>query len=95
MKPRARRVTIAAGVLGAAVVAGLVVAGWGTISDHSEVWRVQLAKYTETAQALLQVTLFAWDEEKGSRETKPIAISDRGVWGKGKLYTPLFSEPRP
>lgn len=35
---------------------------------------------------LLQVTLFAWDRAGNAWETKPIAISDRGVWGKGKLW---------
>jgi hypothetical protein len=47
MKSRARRVTIAAAVLGAGVIAVLVVTHWGTVRDHCEAWRVQLAKYTE------------------------------------------------
>jgi hypothetical protein len=38
------------------------------------------------ADRLLQVTLFAWSESKNSWGDEPIAISDRGVWGKGKLW---------
>lgn len=38
------------------------------------------------ADRLLQVSLFAWDRANNKWETKPIAISDRGVWGKGKLW---------
>ena len=32
------------------------------------------------------MTLFAWDKAKNTWEFEPIAISDRGVWGKGKLW---------
>ncbi len=38
------------------------------------------------ADRLLQVSLFAWDRANNKWETRPIAISDRGVWGKGKLW---------
>lgn len=38
------------------------------------------------ADRLLQVSLFAWDRGSNAWETKPIATSDRGVWGKGKLW---------
>ena len=52
-------------------------------SDH---W----VKITNTppawADRLLQVTVFAWDESKKSWETSPCAISDRAVFGKGKLW---------
>jgi len=47
MKRRARRVTIAAAVLGAGVVGVLAVVHWGTIRDHVEVWRFQLTRETE------------------------------------------------
>ena len=52
-------------------------------SDH---W----VKITNTppawADRLLQVSIFAWDESKKSWETSPCAMSDRGVFGKGKLW---------
>ena len=51
MKPRARRVTIAAAVLGTGVVAVLVVVHWGTIRDHIEAWHFQLARKTMTIAA--------------------------------------------
>ena len=47
MKLRARRVTIAAAVLGAAVVAVLVVADRDTIRDHIDAWRFQSERKTE------------------------------------------------
>jgi hypothetical protein len=40
----------------------------------------------EWADRLLQVTLFAWSPAKNAWESEPIAISDRGVSGKGKLW---------
>ena len=47
-------------------------------------------KITETPpewdDKLLQVTVFAWDESKNSWEADPIAISDRAVSGKLKLW---------
>jgi hypothetical protein len=48
MKPCARRVTIAATVLGAAVVGALVVANWGTVRDHVEAWWFQLTTTTRS-----------------------------------------------
>ena len=38
MKPRARRVTLAATALGVGVVAVLVVVNWGVVRDHVEGW---------------------------------------------------------
>jgi hypothetical protein len=35
---------------------------------------------------LLQVNVYAWDEAKRDWEAEPIATSDRGSWGKGKLW---------
>jgi hypothetical protein len=35
---------------------------------------------------LLVVELYAWDEAKKAWEAEPVATSDRGVWGKGKLW---------
>jgi hypothetical protein len=40
----------------------------------------------EWGDKLLAVELYAWDEAKKAWETDPIAISDRGVWGGGKLW---------
>ena len=47
MKPRARRVTIAAAVLGVGVVGALMVAP-GPVRDHVEAWRFQLTRETRT-----------------------------------------------
>jgi hypothetical protein len=38
------------------------------------------------ADRLLQVTVFAWDEGKKTWDTAPCAMSDRAVFGKGKLW---------
>jgi hypothetical protein len=35
---------------------------------------------------LLQVDVFSWDAKSNSWEPKPVATSDRTVWGKGKLW---------
>jgi hypothetical protein len=48
MKPRARRVTIAAAVLGAGVVAVLAVAHWSTVRDHAEAWWFVCTRETKT-----------------------------------------------
>jgi hypothetical protein len=50
MKPRARRVTLAAAVLGAGVIAVLVVAHWDMVRDHVEAWYFQLTRETETVE---------------------------------------------
>jgi hypothetical protein len=45
---------------------------------------------------LLQADVYAWDDKAGTWEAKPIASSDRVVWGKGKLWqhtVTLFAEP--
>lgn len=34
----------------------------------------------------LQVRVFAWDEKAKGWEAEPVAVSDRVVWGKGKLW---------
>jgi hypothetical protein len=52
----------------------------------TELW----LKLTDTPPAwgdkLLQVDVYAWDEKAGVWESKPVATSDRIVWGKGKLW---------
>lgn len=40
----------------------------------------------EWTDRLLQVEVYAWDEAKKSWEAEPVATSDRGVWGQGKLW---------
>ena len=35
---------------------------------------------------LLQATVYAWDAGSKTWETTPIAVSDRAVWGQGKLW---------
>ena len=52
----------------------------------TEIWLKLTETPPEWADRLLQVTLFAWDTNRNSWETEPIAISDRGVSGKGKLW---------
>ena len=45
---------------------------------------------------LLQVDVYAWDEKAKAWEAKPVATSDRVVWGKGKLWqhtVTLLAEP--
>ena len=52
----------------------------------SDIW----LKLSETPPAwgdkLLQVNVYAWDDTKKAWATEPIAQSDRGVWGQGKLW---------
>jgi hypothetical protein len=50
MKPRAKRVTIAAAVLGAGVVVVFVALNWGTVRDQVEPWRFQVSNKTETIE---------------------------------------------
>jgi len=50
MKPRARRITVGAAALEAAVLAVLVVINWGTVRDHVEAWHFQLTRNTKTIQ---------------------------------------------
>jgi hypothetical protein len=40
----------------------------------------------EWADKLLRVDLYAWDRMKNDWQASPIATSDRGVWGEGKLW---------
>jgi hypothetical protein len=48
MKPRARRITIAAAALGVGVLAVFVVLNWSTVCDHLKAWGLQLAKESIT-----------------------------------------------
>ena len=58
----------------------------GSAMFGTEIWLKLNNTPPEWADRLLQVTLFAWDQTKNSWESEPIAISDRGVWGRGKLW---------
>lgn len=68
----------------------------GPLRFGTEAW----LKLTETpptwGDKLIQVDVYAWDEDKRAWEAKPIATSDRKVWGKGKLWqhtVALLAEP--
>ncbi len=52
----------------------------------TEIWLKFNNTPPEWGERLLQVTLFAWDKTKNAWESEPIAMSDRGVSGKGKLW---------
>ena len=56
------------------------------VTCGSEHW----VKITNTPPAwsdkLLQVSLFAWDAAKKAWEAEPVALNDRPVFGKGKLW---------
>ncbi len=49
---------------------------WLKLTDTPAVW----------ADQFLQVRVFAWDAKRKEWEDKPIAVSDRIVFGKGKLW---------
>ena len=52
--------------------------------------RFIFSKLTDTppawADKFLQVRVFAWDEKAKAWEADPVAVSDRVVFGKGKLW---------
>ena len=52
----------------------------------SEAWLKLEKTPPEWGDKLLAVELYAWDEAKKAWEADPVAISDRGVWGGGKLW---------
>ena len=98
MKPRARRVTIAAAVLGAGVVGVAVVLNWTTVRDHVEAWHFQL---TEDTQALVPNP--RWQDEVETvmpTARLPQYLADcSGVavictkwerWEEGKVFSPLL-----
>lgn len=49
---------------------------WFKISDTPEEW----------GDKLLEVNVYVWDATRAAWEKDPVATSDRGVWGKGKLW---------
>lgn len=52
----------------------------------SELWFKITNTPPDWGDKLLQVSIHAWDEKTLGWEKEPIAISDRKVWGKGKLW---------
>jgi hypothetical protein len=52
----------------------------------TEIWFKLTDTPPEWGDKLLLIRLFAWDERNRSWEDDPIAISDRGVWGQGRLW---------
>jgi hypothetical protein len=66
--------------------ASLPMGGSETVRFGSDVW----VKLADTPPAwgdkLLQVNVYAWDAGMAAWERRPIATSDRAVWGKGRLW---------
>jgi hypothetical protein len=52
----------------------------------TDIWFKLAETPPEWGDKLLQVEIFAWDAAAKAWEKEPIASSDRGVWGKGKLW---------
>lgn len=52
----------------------------------SDIWFKLTDTPADWGDRLLQINLYAWDFAKGGWERDPIATSDRGVWGKGRLW---------
>ncbi len=52
----------------------------------SEIWLKLSETPPEWADKLLAVRVYAWDATKRAWEDEPIAFSDRGVWGGGRLW---------
>jgi hypothetical protein len=52
----------------------------------SDVWLKLSETPAEWGDKLLMVEVYAWDTAAGGWEAEPVATSDRGVWGKGKLW---------
>jgi hypothetical protein len=68
----------------------------GPLRFGTEAWLKLADTPPEWADKLLQVDVHAWDAEAGAWEAKPVATSDRVVWGKGKLWqhtVTLLAEP--
>lgn len=58
----------------------------GLVQFGSDIWLKLTDTPAEWGDSLLQVTVHAWDGQKKTWEPEPIATSDRGVFGKGKLW---------
>ncbi len=67
-----------------------------TRSFPSEIWLKLENTPDEWADRLLQVDIFAWDARRKTWEPRPVATSDRMVFGKGRLWQHsllLLAEP--
>ena len=58
----------------------------GPLRFGTEAWLKLADTPPEWGDKLLQVDVYAWDAKAGAWEPKPVASSDRVVWGKGKLW---------
>ncbi|HKB02466.1 MAG TPA: hypothetical protein VKD90_09610 [Gemmataceae bacterium] len=58
----------------------------GPLRFGTEAWLKLADTPPEWGDRLLQVDVYAWDAKAGTWEQKPVATSDRIVWGKGKLW---------
>jgi hypothetical protein len=52
----------------------------------SEIWVKLEGTPPAWADRLLQVTVYAWDARNKAWEGEPVAVSDRAVWGAGRLW---------
>lgn len=52
----------------------------------TDLWLKLTACPPEWADKLLQARVFAWDDKRKAWEDAPVAVSDRVVFGKGKLW---------
>ena len=77
--------------------AALPAADNGVARFGSEIWLKLANTPAPWGDRLVQVDLFAWDEKAGAWESRPIATSDRLVWGKGQLWQhtlTLLADPK-
>ena len=58
----------------------------GPMRFGTDIWLKLTNTSPDWGEKLLQVSVYAWDAKKKAWEDKPIATSDRVVWGKGKLW---------
>ncbi len=58
----------------------------GPLKFGTDLWLKLENTPPEWADKLLQVRVFAWDDKGKAWEVEPVAVSDRVVWGKGKLW---------
>jgi hypothetical protein len=58
----------------------------GPMTFGTEIWVKLTNTPADWAEKLLQIQIFAWDEQNKRWESDPVAVSDRAVWGKGKLW---------
>jgi hypothetical protein len=77
MKPRARRVTIAAAVLGAGVVGVLMVVS-GPVRDHVDAWHFQLTRETKMIEPNPEMPGCMWSDW-GDGKTVVYILMYRGV----------------